>query len=147
MVEVEMVRRMAKRGSLLAPVVCGALWLWGGSRYGISGAIGLAMTLANLWVSARIIGRVAGSTPQLLFPVGIATFAVSLLGLTGIALAVRSLDVVVFEVVGFVLVGSHLALVLWEAAGAYDRVDKRRPALEARSLQRDGREEPIKVRS
>jgi hypothetical protein len=45
-----------------------------------------------------------------------------LLLLTGIALLLRTTDTVYFPVTGFVLIGSHLLVVLWEAAGNHNRV-------------------------
>ena len=123
MIERGMVRRMILRGLVLAPVIVAALWLWRGQTYAWSGAVGLALTLGNLWLSARIIGGVAESSPQLLMPAALATFALGLLLLTAVALALQSADLVFFPVTGFVLIGSHLGLVLWEAAGAYGRID------------------------
>ena len=122
-----MVRRMAYRGLLISPLIIGGLALWNGTEYAVSGAVGLALSLGNLWLSARIIGGVAEKTPRLLLPVAMATFALGLLLLTGIALALRALDAVYFPVTGFTLVGTHLGLVLWEAAGAYQKID--RPAV------------------
>ncbi len=119
-----MVRRMAVRGLALAPVIVAALWLWRGSTYAWSGAVGLGLTLANLWLSARIIGGVAERSPQLLVPAALATFALGLLLLTGIAFALQAADLVFFPVAGFVLIASHLGLVLWEAAGAYGHVER-----------------------
>jgi hypothetical protein len=123
-IELEMVRRMTFRGLLLAPVVIAVLAAFGGVRYGVSAAAGLAMTLLNLWLSGRIIGGVAEKNPDLLLPAGLATFTLGLLLLTGIALGLRAADLVYFPVTGLVLVGSHLLLVLWEAAGAYEHVDR-----------------------
>jgi hypothetical protein len=122
-IELEMVRRMVTRGLVVGPVLVALLWVWGGFDYGISAAIGVAMTLANLWLSARIIGGVAERNPQLLLPAGLATFALGLLLLTAVALGLRTVEFVVFPVTGFVLVGSHLGLVLWEAGGAYRKVE------------------------
>lgn len=125
MIERDMVRRMILRGLVLAPVLVAALWLWQGPTYAWSGAVGLALTLGNLWLSARIIGGVAETSPQLLMPAGLATFALGLMLLTGIALALKAADVVFFPVTGFVLIAAHLGLVLWEAAGAYGHVGVR----------------------
>lgn len=124
MIERDMVRRMILRGLVLAPVLVAALWLWRGPTYGWSGAVGLGLTLANLWLSARIIGGVAETSPQLLMPAALATFALGLLLLTGAALALEAADLVFFPVTGFVLIVSHLGLVLWEAAGAYGHVER-----------------------
>jgi hypothetical protein len=123
-IELQMVRRMALRGLLIAPVVIAALAAFGGVRYGFSAAVGLAMTIGNLWLSGRIIGGVAERSPALLLPAGLATFTLGLLLLTGIALGLRAADLVYFPVTGIVLVGSHLLLVLWEAAGAYEHSDR-----------------------
>src|SRR5688572_4359678 len=119
-----MVRRMAYRGLLISPIIVGGLALWNGAEYAFSGAVGLAMSLLNLWLSARIIGTVAEKSPRLLMPVAMATFALGLLVLTGIALALRAADAVYFPVTGFTLVGAHLGLVLWEATGAYQAIEK-----------------------
>jgi hypothetical protein len=127
-IELQMVRRMAFRGLLISPFVIAVLAAVGGVRYGVSAAAGLAMTLLNLWLSARIIGGVAEKNPDLLLPAGLATFTLGLLLLTGIALGLRAADLVYFPVTGIVLVGSHLLLVLWEAAGAYDHADRSRAA-------------------
>lgn len=114
-----MVTRMARRGLLIAPVIVVALWVFGGGAWAVSGAIGLAMTLANLWLTATIIGRVAEHNPRLLMPAGLATFGLSLLLLTAVAAGLVAADIGSFPVIGGVLIGSHLVLVLWEATGSH----------------------------
>lgn len=114
-----MVRRMIVRGLYVGPALIAALWLWHGSTWALSGAIGLAMTLLNLLLAARIIGGVAEKNPRLLLAAGMVAFSVGLALLTGIAVAIRALDLVYFPVTGFTLIGAHMILVLWEAAGAY----------------------------
>jgi hypothetical protein len=118
-----MVRRMIVRGLWLAPVVISTLWIIGNSRWALSAAIGLAMTLGNLWLAALIIGGIAEKSPHLLLPAALGAFALGLLLLTAVALGLRAAGVVYFPVTGLVLVGSHLLLVLWEAAGAYRHVE------------------------
>ena len=122
MIEIGMVRRMTRRAVFVAPILVGALWFLG-PREALSGGVGLVMTLGNLWLSAWIIGGVAEKTPQMLLPVALATFALGLVMLTGIALGLRALDLVDFPITGFTLIGTHLGLVLWEAAGAYEQPD------------------------
>lgn len=124
MIELQMVRRMVLRALALSPVVVGALWIAGGNRYALSAAIGIAMTIMNLWLSARLIGAVADKNPHMLMPIAMATFVLGLLVLTGIALILRSFETVYFPVTGFVLIGSHLLVVIWEATVAYDKVQK-----------------------
>lgn len=136
MIETQMVKRMAIRGVFLAPVVVGALAIAGGWLWAFSAAVGLTMTIGNLWLSARLIGGVAENSPHLLMPVAIATFGLGLLLLTGITIGLKAIDAIYFPVTGFVLIGSHLLLVLVEAAGAYDKVDSKTAgtnAVDARS--------------
>ena len=114
-----MVGRMVKRGLLAAPVVIAVLWLVGGSGWALSAAIGLAMTIGNLWLAARIIGGIAEKNPKLLLAAAMMAFTLGLAVLTAIAFALQSIDLVTFEVTGITLIASHLVLVLWEAARAY----------------------------
>lgn len=111
-----MVAGMVRRGVMIAPLLAGLLWLWGGTLYAWSGIVGLGMALLNLWVSARLIGGVADRNPQLLMAVGLATYALGLVLVTVIAFILNALDLVFFPVTGVTLVGSHLLLVLWEAS-------------------------------
>ena len=114
-----MVRRMITRAMYVTPLLIAALWLWNGTGYAVSGAAGIAMTLLNLLIAARIIGSVAENTPRLLLPAAMVALTLGLAVLTGIAFALKAADLVYFPVTGFTLVGTHLALVLWEGAGAY----------------------------
>jgi hypothetical protein len=114
-----MVKRMAIRGLVLAPVVVLVLWLWNGSDWALSGGVGLAMTLANLYLAGRIIGAVAENNPNMLLAGAMIAFTVGLGLLTVVAVALKAADVVNFKVTGLTLIASHFVLVLWEAARAY----------------------------
>lgn len=131
-----MVRRMAMRALWIAPIVIGATAIFGGARYGLSAAAGLAMTVGNLLFAGRIIGGVAEKTPQLLFPVGLGAFALGLLMLTGVMFALQAIDIVYIPVTGFVLIGSHLLLVLWEAAVTHGRTDSAGPTQQTQMRSR-----------
>jgi hypothetical protein len=118
-IEVAMVKRMFLRALVLAPVVIGALAVAGGGKWALSAAIGLAMTLGNLWLSARIIGGVAEKDPKLLLAAAMVAFTLGLAVLVALGFALEAAKIVYFPVTGFVLIGSHMVLVLWEAAGAF----------------------------
>ena len=112
-----MVQRMAKRGVILAVIVAIGLFLWEGPLYAVSGLAGAALTIGNLWLSARLIGGVAEKNPQLLMAVGMATFALGLMLITAISFVLWKTDLIYFPVTGFTLIGMHFVLVLTEAAG------------------------------
>jgi hypothetical protein len=131
-----MVHRMLRRGSLVAPVVVAALWIWQGTDFALSVAVGIGMALANLWLAGRVIGGVADNKPQLLLAGAMAAFTLGLAFLTGIALALQAADIVTFKITGVALIVTHLGLVLWEAARAYPTNNALSPstsALKARS--------------
>ncbi len=119
MIELEMVKRMMVRGLYLAPVLVVALWLWNGSEYAFSGAVGLGLTLLNLFLAAQVIGRVAENSPRLLLPAAMVAFTLGLAVITGISFVLKSTGIIYFPVTGFSLIGSHLLVVGWEAAGSY----------------------------
>jgi hypothetical protein len=127
---------MVVRGALLGPIAVAVLWIWKGSDFGISVAVGIAMALFNLWLSGRVIGGVAENRPQLLLAGAMVAFTLGLAVLTGIALALEATGLVTFKITGVTLIVTHLGLVLWEAAGAYPASSNRSPAttaLKARS--------------
>jgi hypothetical protein len=130
-----MVYRMARRGALIAPLLVLPFFIWGDAGAGLSAAIGIAMALFNLWLAGRIIGGVAESSPHLLLPAAMMAFALGLAVLAVIAFGLEKLDFVTFKITGLVLIGSHLGLVLWEAARAYPvkNVSSANDALKARS--------------
>jgi hypothetical protein len=119
MIELSMARRMARRAALLAPAVVVLCWLAAGASGAVSAAAGIVMALANLWLAARIIGGVAENNPALLMVGAMLAFGGGLVALTGVAFALQTVQLVSFPVTGFTLIGTHLVLVLWEAARAF----------------------------
>jgi phosphoglycerol transferase MdoB-like AlkP superfamily enzyme len=117
-IELQMVRRMAKRGVVLAALVAVVLLLVEGPFYAWSSLVGSALTVANLWFAARLIGSTAENNPKMLLPVGLATFTGGLLALTAISAVLMLTDLIYFPATGFTLIGMHFALVLSEAAGS-----------------------------
>ena len=123
MIEAQMVRRMAVRGLVLAPFVIASLGIYGGWLWAASAAVGLALTIGNLWLAGRLIGTVAESSPHMLLPMGLVTFTVGLLLLTLVSLGLKAAGAIYFPVTGFVLIGAHLLLVLTEAGVAYKKIE------------------------
>lgn len=119
MIEVQIVNRMVRRGLVLAPVLAVVLAVVGGPEYAISGLVGVAMTLANLYFAGRVIGAVAESNPKMLLPAAMLAFTMGLAVLTGISFVLKVNSLIYFPVTGFALIGTHLLLVLWESAVSY----------------------------
>ena len=136
MIELRIVQRMIRRGLLAGPAVVAAAFVAGGLRAAISALIGVALALANLWLAGRIIGGVAENRPELLMAAGVASLAVGLVLVVASALVLQRLDAVDFAVTGVVFALGHLALVTWEAADAFLRIDPQtRPNAPATPLE------------
>lgn len=120
-----MVHRMIRRGLLLAPVIVVALALAGGLPWAFSSAIGIALTLINLWIAGRIIGGVAENAPQMLMPAGMAALLAGMLVITGVAVGLKRIDYLEFAVTGITLVALHSVLVTWEAAATFLKLPDR----------------------
>jgi hypothetical protein len=133
MIELGMVRRMARRALFVSPAVVSALAVVALLRgedavvWGFSAAVGVVLTIGNLWLSARIIGGVAENNPTLLLAAAMVSFTLGLAVLTGIAFLLKATDFVYFPVTGLTLIGAHLVLVLWEAARAYPVANNNQP--------------------
>lgn len=104
---------------MLSPAIVVAIAFSGGPAWAISAAIGIALTLGNLWLAGRIIGGVAENAPQMLLPAGMAAFLGGMLILIGVALGLKRIDYLEFAVTGITLVVLHLVLVTWEAADSF----------------------------
>ena len=124
MIELAMVQAMIRRGLVLAPVVVAVLAIFGGTEWAASGAIGMALALGNLWLAARIIGGVAEGRQDLVLVAAMAAFILGLALLTVAAIVIKRIESLDFPVTGFVLIGSHMVLVTWEAADKFLRLPK-----------------------
>ncbi len=136
MIELEMVKRMIRRGLYLALPIVAFLAIVGQLEWAVSGAIGIALTLINLWLSGRIIGGMAENRPEMLMPAGMAAFGIGLIMLTVAAVLLKQVDSLEFAVTGVTLVGVHLTLVMWEAADAFLKLPSKKnpsPSTGARS--------------
>ena len=128
-----MVRRMVVRGLIITPVVVLALLALAGPEGALSGAIGLAITVVNLWVGGRILGGLAENRPDLLLAGAMVALLVAFATTGGALFALKQVDFIDFQVVAITLVASHLVLVTWEAA---DRL-LRLPAAESKKPHSD----------
>lgn len=119
-----MVRRMVKRGALLAPFVIAFFLLFTGPDGAAASAIGVALALGNLWASGRVIGGVAENATHLLLPAAMMMLIFSLVLVMIAGVAMTRTNVLDFTITGLVFLGLHLTLVVWEAAGSLLKLPK-----------------------
>ena len=119
MIELEMMRRMIRRGLLLAPVVLAALLILGGVDYMVSGAIGIAITLFNLWLAGRLIGGLAENRPELMMVGAMAALLLNLVVVVIAGVTLKRVDYLDFPTLGVTLISLHLVVVTWEAADKF----------------------------
>jgi hypothetical protein len=113
-VEAQVAVDMAKRGLPLLPVlvlVAGLIW---GADGAASGAFAVALVLANLALSAALLGWAARISLALLMGAALGGFALRLLLLTVVVWAVKDQAWVDITALGFTLVVTHLGLLVWE---------------------------------
>lgn len=124
MVELELVRRMLRRGLLLGPGATLAAYLLGSSGSAAAVALGIALALANLWLAGRVLGGLAENHPELLLAGALGTFVLGLAALSGAALALRRVDGLDLPSALLALLATHLVLVTWQAADSFLRLPK-----------------------
>lgn len=129
MIEVRLVQRMLRRGLLLAPVAVISLWGIAGLPAGLGVLVGAGLALANLYLAGRIIGGLAENAPHLVLPGALGALALGMLGLTFIAIPLRSLGWSDLRVAGIALIATHLILVIWEAADAFLKLPRQDQSL------------------
>lgn len=122
MIELEMVRRMARRGLYLTPAVAFVAFVAGGPEAVAAAGIGIGIALANLWLAGRIIGGLAENRPGLLLVGAFAAFVLAFVLLGAAAFAINRIDGLDVAVTGLVFVGAHLVLTTWEAADRFLRL-------------------------
>ena len=105
---------MLKRGALVAPVTIGVGALLGGGDVAASVAYGIAIVLANLALSAVMLGWAAKQTPTILMMVALGGFFVRMGIVTLAILAVKDQDWVVLWPMGVAVLVASLGLLFWE---------------------------------
>ena len=113
-VEAQVTVDMVKRGLPVLPVVvlvAGLIW---GPDGAASGAFAVALVLGNLALSAALLGWAARISLALLMGAALGGFALRLLLLTAVVLAVKDLAWVDITALGFTLIVTHLGLLIWE---------------------------------
>jgi hypothetical protein len=106
------------RAVLTAPVLIAVAAIFRGGHGAASAATGLALAAWNLLMAARSITWAAQRSTTVLAGVALGGYVVRLAVLTVLVLAIKDLSWVDLPVLGFTLVVTHFALVVWEAKAA-----------------------------
>jgi ATP synthase I chain len=114
LVEREVAIDMVRRGLLIAPVivlVAGLLRGWDGAA---SAAIGLGIVLVNFLAAAAIMSRAAKSGPTAIGAAALGGYVLRLAVILIALVLLRHQPWIDLPVLGFVIVGTHLGLLVWE---------------------------------
>jgi hypothetical protein len=113
-VEAELAVDMARRMLPLLPVVvivAGLIW---GVDGGLSAGFAVVLVLANLALSAALLGRAARISLALLMAAALGGFVLRLVLLAAVVWAVKDQSWVEMLPLGLTLVVTHLGLLIWE---------------------------------
>lgn len=121
-----MVQRMVRRGALLTPLVILAALLLGDEMTALAAGIGMALALLNLFIAGRVLGGIAENAPHLLIPAAMATLFVGLVLVVISGVVINRTENLSFAVTGLVMIGAHMTLVIWEAAGSLLKIPNKK---------------------
>ena len=113
-VEAQVAGDMARRMLPVFPVlvlVAGLIW---GVDGAYSGAFAVVLVLANLALSAALLGWAARISLALLMAAALGGFILRLVLLTAVVYAVKDQGWVDITALGFTLIVTHLGLLIWE---------------------------------
>ena len=113
-VEAQVAGDMVRRMLPVLPAVVGLAGLIWGLDGGLSAAFAVALVLANLALSAALLGWAARISLPLLMAAALGGFALRLVLLTAIVWAVKDQSWVEMLPLGLTLIVTHLGMLIWE---------------------------------
>jgi hypothetical protein len=114
LVEREVALDIVKHGLMVAPVVvlaCGLIRGWDGAA---SAAIALGIVLVNFLAAAAIMTRAAKSGPTAIGAAALGGYVLRLAVILVALVLLRHQPWIDLPTLGFVIVGTHLGLLVWE---------------------------------
>jgi hypothetical protein len=114
LVEREVALDIVKHGLMIAPVVvvfCGLIRGWDGAS---SAAIALGIVLVNFLAAAAIMSRAAKSGPTAIGAAALGGYVLRLAVILVALVLLRHQPWIDLPTLGFVIVGTHLGLLVWE---------------------------------
>jgi hypothetical protein len=113
-VEQQIARHMVRHAVVVAPVVVVLLGVLRSGAAAASGALGLALVVANFLLAAALQGWSARISPATVVGTVMAGYVVRLGVLVGAVLALRQIGWVDVSVLVLTVAAAHLALLVWE---------------------------------
>jgi hypothetical protein len=114
LVEREVALDIVRRGLMVAPVVVGACGLIRGWDGVASAAIALGIVLVNFLAAAAIMTRAAKSGPTAIGAAALGGYVLRLAVILVALVLLRHQPWIDLPTLGFVIVGTHLGLLVWE---------------------------------
>jgi hypothetical protein len=114
LVEREVALDIVRRGLLISPIIILAAGLLRGWNGAASAAVGLAIVLVNFLVAAAIMSRAAKSGPTAIGAAALGGYVLRLAVILIALVLLRHQPWIDLPVLGFVIVGTHLGLLVWE---------------------------------
>ena len=114
LVEREVALDIVKHGVMIAPVVvlaCGVIRGWDGAS---SAAVALGIVLVNFLAAAAIMTRAAKSGPTAIGAAALGGYVLRLAVILVALVVLRHQPWIDLPTLGFVIVGTHLGLLVWE---------------------------------
>jgi hypothetical protein len=114
LVEREVALDIVKHGLMIAPVVvlvCGLIRGWDGAS---SAAVALGIVLVNFLAAAAIMTRAAKSGPTAIGAAALGGYVLRLAVILVALVLLRHQPWIDLPTLGFVIVGTHLGLLVWE---------------------------------
>ncbi|MFZ4584636.1 MAG: hypothetical protein ACOYNI_05345 [Acidimicrobiia bacterium] len=113
-VETQIAHDLVKKIAIIAPLALLAVGLWRGVDGALGVLFGLAVVAANFLVGAALLSWSARISPTAMAGAAMGGYIVRMFGIVVIALLVRNLFFVDFEVFVFTIAFTHIALLFWE---------------------------------
>ncbi len=113
-VEREIAFDLVRRSAYVAPIAVGAGALVAGVNGAISVAIAVVIVAGNFLISAWAVGWAANVSPQAVGGASVVSYIFRLAAIFLALFLLKDQSWIDLKVLGFSLVGTHLALLLWE---------------------------------
>jgi len=105
---------LGRKALIATPVAAVAVGIWRGFDAGLGVVLAVAIVVANLLLSAAVIGWTARTMPHALTGVALLSFVGRIVLITAMGVGIKALDIVDWPVFCITLVAAYFVLLVWE---------------------------------